>query len=98
MDSLTSQEKKFLKKLNTPEKIQDYLDSIPFNHEVDGETCMSPRRVLREQKAHCLEGALLASCALMINNKKTHIISLKVTANDYDHVITLYEQIGRAHV
>jgi hypothetical protein len=56
LSGLTKAELSFLRKLNTPIKIQDYLDSIPVNFEKRGETCMSPRRVLRENKAHCIEG------------------------------------------
>jgi hypothetical protein len=92
--SLTSDEVSFLKTLDSPRKIQDYLDSLPFNHEEDGETCMSPRRTLREKKAHCLEGAMLACVALMLNGEKPLILNLKVREDDYDHVVALYERNG----
>ena len=94
MESLTSSEKIFLRNLDTPSKIQDYLDSIPFNHEESGETCMSTRRVLKEKKAHCLEGAFLASTCLLLQKKRPLILSLKVIASDYDHVVTLYKENG----
>ena len=58
MFGLTPKEYAFLKKLSTPQKIQDYLDTLPINFEKTGETLMSPRRVLRERRAHCMEGAL----------------------------------------
>lgn len=83
-----------LKKLNTPEKIQTYLDSIPFNYEKDGETCMSPTLVFKHKKAHCMEGAMLAAAALMQNGHKPLIMSLKVKDGDYDHVVALYKQNG----
>ncbi len=83
------------KKLNTPIKIQDFLDSIPFNHEKKGETCMSPRKVLREKTAHCMEGAMLAYTALTLNKEETYIVSLKVNDDrDYDHIVTLYKRNG----
>lgn len=94
METLTHQEKKFLKTLSSPEKIQNYLDSIPFNHEEHGETCLSPKEVLTHKKAHCLEGALLASLALMTHGERPLILSLKVLEKDYDHVITLYKKNG----
>lgn len=94
MEHLTQSEKAFLKKLETPALIQNYLESIPFNHEDDGETCMSPRRVIREKKAHCLEGALLASLAFILQGRKPLIMSIKVTKDDYDHVIALYKENG----
>lgn len=91
---MTPEEKQFLTSLNTPSKIQDYLDSISFNHEESGETCMSPRRVIREKKAHCIEGALLAGTSLWLNKKQPLIVSLKVKLSDYDHIIVLYKEHG----
>lgn len=95
METLSTLEKKLLKNLDTPSKIQDFLDTLPFNHEKNGETCMSPRKVMQEKKAHCIEGALLAGVALWLNNKEPLIISLKVSnKKDYDHIITLYKENG----
>ncbi len=92
--SLTKQEVLFLKSLSSPQKIQDYLDSIPFNHEEQGETCYSPRQVMIHKKAHCLEGAMLACTALSLQGEKPRILSLKVLEKDYDHVIALYKKNG----
>lgn len=94
MKNLNEKEIKILKSLNTPKKIQDFLDAISFNHEKNGETCMSPVVVLKEKKAHCIEGALLASVAMWLNKKDPLIISLKVKHGDYDHIITLYKENG----
>ncbi|MFA6608310.1 MAG: hypothetical protein WCT07_00115 [Candidatus Paceibacterota bacterium] len=56
---------------------------------------MSPRRVIREKRAHCLEGAMLAATALLIAGGKPLVLSLKVSSDDdYDHVITLFKQNG----
>jgi hypothetical protein len=94
MEHLTAQERTFLKSLSTPLTIQNYLDSIPFNHEKNGETDMSPRRVIREGVAHCFEGALLACAALILQGRKPLIVSLKVLTSDYDHIITLFKENG----
>ena len=83
-----------LKKLNTPSKIQDYLDSIPFNYEKNGETCMSPFMVLKEEKAHCIEGAMLAASAMALQGQKPLVMSLKVRKGDYDHVVALFKYNG----
>ena len=83
-----------LKKLNTPAKIQDYLDSIPFNYEKSGETYMSPIRVLKEKKAHCIEGAMLAASAMALQGQKPLVMSLKVKKGDYDHIVALYKYNG----
>jgi hypothetical protein len=78
--------------LSSPSKIQDYLESIPFNHEDTGETYMSVNRTLRERRAHCVEGALVAYAALSLLRFKPFLISLNVTDDDYDHVITVYRK------
>lgn len=76
-------------------KIQDYLDSIPFNHEKHGETCMSPRKVIKAKKAHCIEGALLAGAALWLHNRDPLVVNLKVNNTyDLDHIITIYKENG----
>lgn len=85
---------KELSLLSTPEKIQNYLDSIPFNFETSGQTCMSPLMVLANKRAHCIEGAMLAATALMMQGEKPLIVSLKVKDSDYDHVVTLYKKNG----
>lgn len=94
MLGLTKKEKEILKSLDTPSKIQDFLDTLSFNHEENGETCMSPRKVLETRKAHCIEGGLLAGTALWLNKKTPLIVSLKVKESDYDHIIVLYKVNG----
>lgn len=89
-----SKEYSLLSKLNTPEKIQTFLESIPFNHEKKGETCMSPLRVLREHTAHCIEGAFLACVCLMLSGRKPIIVSLKVKKSDDDHILIIFKQNG----
>jgi hypothetical protein len=80
--------------LNTPAKIQDFLDSIPFNYELHGETCMSPRRVIRERKAHCIEGAMFAALVLRHHGYKPKIMSFKVARGDIDHTVTIFKEHG----
>lgn len=92
MLNLTKQEQKILSKLNTPGKIQDFLNKLEINFEEKGETCMSPRRVLREKKAHCIEGAFLAYLCLKINNKKAWVVDLKTTQDDFEHVLCVFKK------
>ncbi len=92
MFGLSTQELAILKKLSTPHKIQDFLDSLPQNHEEWGDTCRSPRAVLRDKKAHCIEGALLAATALWIHGQKPLLLDLKTTDDDFDHVVALYKK------
>lgn len=94
MLGLSEKELSLLKKLSTPIKIQDYLDTLPINYEKQGETHMSPRRVIREKKAHCIEGALLAATALWIHGETPLLMDLTAGADDDDHVVALYKKNG----
>ncbi len=93
MFALTKQELKILKKLSTPIKIQDFLDSMPVNWEKKGETYMSPRRSLKAKKMHCFEGALFAALALWLNGEKPLLMDFQ-NSGDEDHVIALYKRNG----
>lgn len=85
---------KVLRRLDTPQKIQRFLDRLPMNHEERGETCMSPLRVLRERKAHCIEAGFLAGVCLQMHGQKPLIVNLKVEKIDIDHVVALFKQNG----
>lgn len=93
MFGLSKQELSILKKLHTPIKIQDFLDATPLNWEKHGQTYMSPRRVLRENKMHCFEAALLAATALWVHGEPPLLLDLQAEGDD-DHVVALYKRNG----
>lgn len=94
MYGLTRSELLLLRRLDTPRKVQDYLDSLSQNHEPKGDTCYSPRTVMREKRAHCIEGAMLAALAFRLQGQKPLILDLESTRHDFDHVIALFKQHG----
>ena len=94
MFGFTKDELATLRRLNTPAKIQDFLNTIPANFEVGGETLKSPRRVLRDNNAHCIEGALLAAVALRLKGHDPLLMDLKSAPHDKDHVVTLFRENG----
>lgn len=94
MFGLDKNEMHVLRSLNTPRKIQDFLESIPINFEPEGDTCLSPRRVLRERRAHCIEGAMLAALVLRIHGQRPLVLDLEASSNDHDHVIALFKRHG----
>ena len=94
MFGLNKSELKILKSLNTPKKIQDFLNKIPINFEEKGGSCFSPRMVLRNRKAHCMEGALFAAAALKINGEKPLVVDLNANDRDDDHVICVFQRNG----
>lgn len=55
---------------------------------------MSVRRVLREKKAHCIEGALLAAAALMLHGQPPLLMDLRAKRPDEDHVVAVFKQNG----
>jgi hypothetical protein len=84
-----------LKRLDTPQKIQFFINAIPANHEIDGETILSVREVLRQRRAHCIEGAFVAACALWIHGERPLVMHLACDVSDYPHVLALLRR-GRA--
>jgi hypothetical protein len=94
MLSLSPAEVRLFKKYKTPIHIQDFLDTFPINHEKKGGTYWSPRRVLQENKMHCLEGALVAALIFWLQGKPALLMDLKTNGKDADHVVTLYKQHG----
>jgi hypothetical protein len=92
-EQLNKTELRLLQRLNNPVKIQKYLDDLPYNKERGGETCRSPRRVLRDETAHCFEGALLAAAALRVQGREPLILDLEAVRDD-DHVIAIYRNDG----
>ena len=94
MFGFNEKEIKVFKQLNTPKKIQDFLNQIPANFEHGRETVLSPRMVLRENRAHCLEGAMLAAAALRFHGHKPLVVDLTSVKDDDDHVITVFKHKG----
>jgi hypothetical protein len=91
---LTPAERKVFARLTSPLKIQDFLDTLPINFEISGETYMSPRRVLKAKTAHCFEGALLAATALVYHGQKPLLMDIQTIPEDEDHVIALFRVNG----
>lgn len=94
MDEYTIQEIKLFKKLNSPKKIQDFLETLKINFEEQGDTCFSPRFVIKIKKAHCIEGALLAAAVLEFHGEKPLVLDLRSEDHDFDHVIAVFKQFG----
>ena len=92
---LAARERAVLARLATPERIQAFVDAIPANHEVGGETLLSVREVLRQRRAHCIEGAFVAACALWVHRQPPLVMHLDCDPVDWPHVIALFRH-GRA--
>jgi len=87
---LSAQHLHTLRALKTPTQIQKFVDALEYQY---ADTALSPQRVLRERKGHCLEGALLAAAALRINGHPPLLMDLEAVRDD-DHVLAIYRQRG----
>ncbi len=79
-----------LARLSTPLRIQAFVNAIPINHETGGATVLSVREVLRQRRAHCIEGAFVAACALWINGRPPLLMHLDCAPHDDPHALALF--------
>jgi len=89
---LTDQERQLLDTLDSPFKIQSFLDGIEYP---SGEENRSCPEVLRQRKAHCLDGGLFAAMALRRIGYRPRVIDLQPDpGRDDDHVLALFQIDG----
>ena len=86
----TKSELSLLKRNSSPERVQDLLDAIPYRCE-DGH--FSARAPLRDGRAHCFDGALLAAAALSRGDCQPMLVDL-CAARDDDHILCVYKWRG----
>ena len=94
----TKEELALIRRLRTPQKVQEFLiKEIEYDNqdetEKEHETWRSFRRVVREKKAHCLEGALTATAIMTQHNYPPLIVCME--ARDIDHIVFVYKRNGR---
>jgi hypothetical protein len=85
----TRAERALIARLNTPSKVQRWLNALPYNTEKGGETQHSFRVVVRLKKAHCMEAALFAAVVLEQHGYPPLLMSLE-SKDRLDHVIFVY--------
>lgn len=83
-----------LRSLDTPRKVQDFLDyEIAYNGSKPS-TCLSVSEVLEQRRAHCIEGAILAAAALFLQGRPPLLLDLRANPRDDDHVIAPFTVNG----
>ena len=90
MEPFSRAEAQWLRSHGRPERAQHLLDSLPYRCDDSQPPAAS---ALREWRAHCLDGALLAAAALTRAGYKPHIIDLCAERDD-DHVLCAYRWRG----
>ena len=90
LDDFTPAELRTIRAMKDPHGVQKFLNSLPYHL---APTVWSPRRVLRERTAHCLEGAIFASAALRALGFPPLLWDLEAD-RDTDHVLAIFEVDG----
>jgi hypothetical protein len=90
VEALTPAELRRLRLLKTPYGIQRFIDTMPYHIAT---TAWSPRRVLAERTAHCLEGAIFGAAALRAIGHRPLLVDLEAD-HDTDHVIAVFKERG----
>ena len=90
---LTPEEGRVLSALTTPQHIQEFVVGLHANFEEDGDCLRSVRGVLRHHRAHCIEAAFVAACALWLQGEPPLIMDM-TAKGDSDHVIAIFRRNG----
>ena len=78
-------------RLSASDRIQAFLDRVAYSVESE---YRCPLRVLREQTAHCFDGALFAAMALRRIGYPPLILYMIANDRDDDHLLALYKRQG----
>jgi len=89
---LTPAERRMFSRLDTPQKIQAFIEKLPPNFELKGETYMSPRRALKARMVHCAEGAVFAAAVLAYHGHPAWLMDIRALPSDQDHIVTLFKE------
>lgn len=89
-ESWTSAERRLLDSLKTPYDIQKFLDDLAYSADP---IYRCPRSVMRDRKAHCVDGSLFAAAALRRMGHEPLIMELKAVRDD-DHLLALFYRDG----
>jgi hypothetical protein len=90
---LSAEEGRILRALTTPKRVQEFVVGLHANFEEEGDTLRSVRGVLHHRRAHCIEGAFVAACALWLHGDPPLLMDL-TAKGDSDHVIALFKRDG----
>jgi hypothetical protein len=84
--------RRLFSQLKTPSRIQDYLDTLPINFELSGESNFPPVEVFKRETAHCFEGAVFAAAALAFHGHRPLLMDFATAYDDEDHTVTLFKR------
>ena len=79
-----------MRALKTPAGVQKFLDELPYNLSY---TARSPKKVLDDRTASCLEGGIFGAAALRVIGFPPLIFDLEAE-QDTDHVVAIFKVRG----
>jgi len=83
-----------LQRLRRPERIQSFINRIPWNTQESGHTARSVVGILEHNTAHCIEGAFVAAAALALAGHPPLLMDMGAARGDVDHVVALFRRRG----
>lgn len=86
--ALRARERKLLDSLNSPARIQDFLDRIPYRA---GEDYICPLEVLQRREAHCFDGAIFGAAALRLLGYPPRVLYLTADKDDH-HMLAVFRR------
>jgi hypothetical protein len=89
----TPQEWQIIQSYRTPAQVQKFLCSLAYNRESEQLSCLSFRGVVRDQRSHCLEGAISAAVILEQHSYPPLLISIE-SQDQLDHVLFVFQHKG----
>ena len=88
--ALSASQRRLFRSLDSPARVQAFLDSIPYSAEP---RYRCPLNVMRDRKAHCYDGALLAITALRRLGRRPMLVDMLAWRDD-DHMLAVYRENG----
>lgn len=90
---LDHKEWRVLKSLNTPAKVQNFINSLHFDFKDGDKIDRSVRGILKTRKADCAGGAVFAAAALWVQGREPLLLDMVVTdPNDFDHILAPFKE------
>ena len=86
---MTPAERRIVGKLRTPNAVQAWLNDLPYNRELKGDTMRGFRGVVRTRTAHCLEAVLFAATVLEQRGYPPLMLGFE-SIDLLDHVLFIY--------
>ena len=88
---LTAPQRRQIAGLDTPARIQAFLDDVPYSSEP---VYRCPLQVVRDRLAHCFDGALFAAAALRLIGHPPLILDMLPDDRDDEHLLALFRREG----